>query len=93
MTKNSKDIVDQFLLEHLNLAASLDERFNELNSDELHELAQHAIGLRIALRTSGKIQDDHRGALSNELQNLFQLNDVQIKEKIIFHSEQLKTEQ
>ncbi|MBQ0138192.1 MAG: hypothetical protein KBT36_02750 [Kurthia sp.] len=93
MTKKSKDIVDQFLLEHLNVAPSLDQRFNGLNSDELHELAQHAIGLRIALRTSGKIQDDHRGALSNELQNLFQLNDIQIKEKIIFHSEKLKTEQ
>lgn len=65
MTKTPQQIVDDFFLEHLGVEPESEpnelDRFKHLNLDELNSLAQHVIGSRIALRSSGYIKDGLTG--------------------------------
>ncbi len=68
------------------------DRFHHLSSDELRELAEYCISLRIGLRSSEKSQDDLRTKLGHELQNLHYLNDMQLKQCIKNHEKLYKIE-
>jgi len=96
MTKTPKQIVDDFFFEHLGVDPELEpneqDRFKHLNFDELYSLAQHVIGSRIGLRSSGHIKDGLTGLLTEERQNLFKLEQQQLKENIDFHSKKYKIE-
>ena len=96
MTKTPQQIVDDFFLEHLGVEPELEpnelDRFKRPNLDELNSLAQHVIGSRIGLRSSGHIKDDLTGLLTEERQNLFKLEQQQLKENIDFHSKKYKIE-
>lgn len=67
-------------------------QFDGLSKDELYELADHSIGLRIALRSSGKIQDNLADELFDESQDLYLLDENQLKEKIDYHASQYQLE-
>lgn len=96
MTKTAQKIVDDFFFEHLGVEPELEanelDRFKLLNLDELCSLAQHVIGSRIGLRSSGHIKDGLTGSLTEERQALFKLDEQQLKENIDFHSKKYQIE-
>lgn len=67
--------------------------FNDLSESELLRIAQTGISNRIGLRTSGKLPEDDRQALSNELQGLYEQDREQLIQSIKKHSEAYKSEQ
>lgn len=67
-------------------------KIEELDDQELYELAQSVIGCRISLRSSGKVSEDDREDLAMQLQSLFELNRVELVQAIQFHSEKYKIE-
>lgn len=67
--------------------------FNDLSESELLRIAQTGISNRIGLRTSGRLPEDDRQALSMELQSLYEQDKEQLIQSIKKHSEALKNEQ
>lgn len=67
--------------------------FNDLSESELLRIAQTGISNRIGLRTSGRLPEDDRQALSMELQSLYEQDKEQLIQSIKKHSEALKIEQ
>lgn len=94
MTKILQQLTDSFFLESFDIQPESTEldRFHKLNFDELYSLAKHIIGLRIALHFSGQTKENQTELLLNEEQNLFQLNEEQLKESIDHHSTAYKAE-
>jgi len=96
MTKKQKQIVDDFFFEYGGIEPDPEpdefDRFKNLNLDELYSLAKYIIGSRIALHFSGQTQENQTELLLNEEQNLFKLNEQQLKESIDHHSKAYKAE-
>lgn len=67
-------------------------KIEELDDQELYELAQSVIGCRINLRSSGKVPEDDREDLAMQLQSLFGLNRAELVQTIRFHSNKYKIE-
>ncbi|MDC4516605.1 hypothetical protein OHW15_17000 [Acinetobacter baumannii] len=67
-------------------------KIEELDDQELYELAQSVIGCRISLRSSGKVPEDDREDLAMQLQSLFDLNRVELIQTIQIHSDKYRKE-
>ncbi|HGW3737746.1 TPA: hypothetical protein ACNH0K_003891 [Acinetobacter baumannii] len=67
-------------------------KIEELDDQELYELAQSVIGYRISLRSSGKIPENDRENLAMELQTLYELNRKLLIQTIYFHLNKYKNE-
>lgn len=94
MTKTLHQLTENFFLENFDIQPESTEldRFHNLNLDELFSLAKYVIGLRIALHFSSQTQENQTELLLNEEQNLFKLNEQQLKESIDHHSKAYKVE-
>ncbi|TPU27389.1 hypothetical protein FJU43_20030 [Acinetobacter baumannii] len=67
-------------------------KIEELDDQELYELAQSVIGCRISLRSSGRVPEDDREDLAMQLQSLFELNRAELIQNILLHSDRYKKE-
>lgn len=67
-------------------------KIEELDDQELYELAQSVIGCRISLRSSGKVPEDDREDLAMQLQSLFELNRTELIQTIQIHSDKYRKE-
>jgi len=65
---------------------------NELDDQELYELAQIAISNRISLISAGKVSENNRSNLAIELQTIFKLSREQLIKTIKFHTEKYRIE-
>lgn len=67
-------------------------KIEELDDQELYELAQSVIGCRISLRSSGKVPEDDLEDLALQLQSLFELNRAELIQTIQIHSYKYRKE-
>ncbi|WP_323740302.1 hypothetical protein [Acinetobacter oleivorans] len=67
-------------------------KIEELDDQELYELAQSVIGCRISLRSSGKVPEDDRENLAMQLQSLFELKRAELIQTIQIHSDKYRKE-
>ena len=87
--------IDEFFYQFLGddyIPSQDKDSFDELSSDELRDLADHIVGLRISLRSAEIVQDDLRPSLTQYRLNMYKQTDEEVKCGIRYHSKMYKAE-